>query len=112
MKPAVLRPAARSRSRCNIGSRTSAWVPDRKIRFASSRYLSSSPTSINAMLTCPPYPCPAVLGTDRLRYGQHAPVLPGVHSPLLAESPHICSAFFLDSVGSLALGTCRIPPRL
>jgi len=41
------------------------------------------------MLTCPPYPCPAVLGTDRLRYGQHAPVLPGVHSPLLAESPHI-----------------------
>src|SRR5580698_1794393 len=50
MKPAVLRPCARSRSRCNIGNRTSACVPERKMCFASSRYLSSSPTSINAIV--------------------------------------------------------------
>src|SRR6266404_7832278 len=53
MKPAVLRPCARSRSRCSIGNRTSACVPDKNMRFASSRYLSSSPTSINAIAYSP-----------------------------------------------------------
>ena len=78
-------PCARSRSRCNIGSRTSACVPERKIRFASSRYLSSSPTSINAMLNPAP-PAPAVLDSDLIFvWVQHAPDLPCVHSPLLAE---------------------------
>ena len=41
-KPAVLSPAARSRSRCIIGRRTSACVPVRKTRPESRVYLSSS----------------------------------------------------------------------
>src|SRR5688572_23842114 len=44
MKPAVLSPAARSRWRCNIARRTSAWVPLRKTRPEASLYLSSSET--------------------------------------------------------------------
>src|SRR5471030_867750 len=47
MKPAVLRPAATSRSRCSMGRRTRAWVPVRKTRPESSVYLSSSVTSWN-----------------------------------------------------------------
>src|SRR5450759_692589 len=47
MKPAVFRPAARSRSRCSMGRRTRAWVPVRNTRPESSVYLSSSVTSWN-----------------------------------------------------------------
>src|SRR5665213_2120105 len=42
MKPAVFRPAARSRSRWTMARRTSAWVPLRKMRPEDSVYLSSS----------------------------------------------------------------------
>src|SRR5574343_888594 len=42
MKPAVLSPAARSRSRCSMGRRISAWVPVRKTRPEVRVYLSSS----------------------------------------------------------------------
>src|SRR5262245_32826584 len=41
MKPAVLSPAARSRTRWSIGKRTSAWVPVMKARPEGSAYLSS-----------------------------------------------------------------------
>src|SRR3990167_6708319 len=44
MKPAVFSPAARSRSRCSMGRRISAWVPVRKTRPAWRGYLSSSAT--------------------------------------------------------------------
>src|SRR4029079_19476009 len=74
MKPAVLRPCARSRSRCSIGNRTSACVPDRKIRFASRRYLSSSPTSINAIIPSPSrYSRAGCL--NRSHWVQNAPIL-------------------------------------
>src|SRR6267378_2552360 len=45
MNPAVFRPAARSRTRCSIGRRTSACVPVMKARPDCSVYLSSSVTS-------------------------------------------------------------------
>src|SRR5882672_54502 len=41
MKPAVFRPAARSRVRCSMGRRTSAWVPVMKTRPDCRVYLSS-----------------------------------------------------------------------
>src|SRR5437868_8253855 len=95
MKPAVLRPAARSRSRCSIGSRTRACVPDRKIRFASSRYLSSSPTSSNAMMNLAPRSLRPLIGPDFVG-AQHAPDLPCMHTPLLAAPRHIWGAFSRD----------------
>src|SRR6266852_3727315 len=45
MNPAVFRPAARSRTRCSIGRRTSACVPVMKARPDCSAYLSSRVTS-------------------------------------------------------------------
>src|SRR6476659_8599555 len=36
-----------------MGRRTRAWVPDRKIRFDSSRYLSSSSTCISVISEVP-----------------------------------------------------------
>src|SRR5258708_30941800 len=71
MKPAVLRPCARSRSRCSIGNRTSACVPDKNIRFASSRYLSSSPTSINAIASSPSACVLPVVRTGLVRNSMH-----------------------------------------
>src|SRR4029453_16614838 len=88
MKPAVFSPAARSRSRCNIGSRTRACVPERKIRFASSRYLSSSPTSSNAMMNLARAPCgpfgPDLLEASMHRFG-HACPAPGLPNRRISE---------------------------
>src|SRR3989441_12016198 len=46
MKPAVFKPAARSRSRCINGKRTSAWMPDRKMVPDVAVYLSSRLTVV------------------------------------------------------------------
>src|SRR5471032_1956067 len=53
MKPAVFRPAARSRWRCIIGRRTRAWMPDRKMSPVVAVYLSSRLTVVRRVLTLP-----------------------------------------------------------
>src|SRR5207253_3683655 len=103
MKPAVLSPAARSRSRCNMGSRTSACVPERNMRFASSRYLSSSPTSINAIRPLPVARSAGYL--NRSNCEQNAPVLLCV--PSVNSWPQDISRCLKDQPAS-----CRNPPSL
>src|SRR5471032_286235 len=53
MKPAVFRPAARSRWRCIIGRRTRAWMPDRKMLPVVAVYLSSRLTVVRRVLAVP-----------------------------------------------------------
>src|SRR3954468_4961584 len=102
MKPAVFSPAARSRSRCSIGSRTRACVPERKIRFASSRYLSSSPTSSNAMMNLARAPCGPWTGL--ISFARACPDWSCMHSPPFAAPWHIRGAFWLDLASILAAG--------